>query len=103
MAERLAAAILADITLFYDARVRASRDLTTDLAAEIEEGRALFQSRVDSSLHDVFEGELMVWRGTARDRAQKLAGASVDRTRLLLALGAGVALVAVIAWLATHA
>ena len=101
-AERLARAILDDITLYNDERVRTTRDLTADLASEIEEGRALFRARVEASLHGVFEEELLPWQGRARDRAIKLGGASVDRTRLWLAIGAGVAFVVVVVWLVTH-
>jgi hypothetical protein len=98
-AERLARAILDDITLDHDARVRATRDLTTDLAKEIEEGRALFRSRVAPELHRVYEEELLPWRGRARDQALRIGGAGIDRGRLLFAVGAAVVLVAVVAWL----
>lgn len=101
-AERLAHAILADITLYNDERIRTSHDLKADLATEIAEGRALFEARVESTLHGVFDEELFVWQGTAKDRANKLGGASIDRTRMLFALAAGVALVVVIVWLVTH-
>ena len=99
-AERLAGAILDDITLENDSRVIASRDLTTDLAKEIDEGRALFRSRVEPSLHHVFDEELLPWQGRARDRAIKYSGGErMDRTRLFLAIGAAVAFVVVVAWL----
>jgi hypothetical protein len=101
-AERLARAILDDITLYNDERVRTTRDLTGELASEIEEGRALFRSRVEPSLHGVFEEELLPWQGRAKDRAIKLGGASMDRTRFWLAVGAVVAFVVVVAWIATH-
>ena len=38
-AQRLATAILDDVTLENDTRVRAARDLERELAPEIEEGR----------------------------------------------------------------
>lgn len=99
-AEQLASAILDDITLENESRVIASRDLTTDLAKEIDEGRALFQSRVAPSLHRVFDEELLPWQGHARDRAIKYTGGErMDRTRLLLAIGAAVAFVVVVVWL----
>lgn len=102
-AERLARAILDDITLANEERVIASRDLTTDLAKEIDEGRALFQSRVAPSLHRVFDDELLPWQGRARDRAIKYTGGErMDRTRLFLAIGAAVAFVVVIVWLAAR-
>jgi hypothetical protein len=99
-AERLAVAILDDITLANEERVIASRDLTTDLAKQIDEGRALFQSRVEPSLHRVFDDELLPWQGRARDRAVKYTGGErMDRTRLLLAIGAALAFVVVVIWL----
>lgn len=101
-AERLARAILDDITLDHPDRVQNTRDLLADLAPEIDEGRALFRARVAPALHHVYEDELLPWRGTARDHAKKLGRAPLDRTRLLLAIGAAVALVAVIVWLVTR-
>ena len=99
-AERLARALLDDITLDYDERVRASRDLTADFAKEIEEGRATFRERVAPALHRVYEEELLPWQGRAKDHAVRVGGASLDRTRLLLAVGAAVAFVVVVIWLA---
>ena len=99
-AERLARAILDDITLYNEARVVASRDLTGDLAAEIDEGRALFRSRVAPELHRVFDEELLPWQGRARDKAVKYGGGEpMDRTRLFLAIGAALAFVVVVVWL----
>jgi hypothetical protein len=98
-AETLARAILDDITLDHDARVRASRDLTGDFAKEIEEGRVLFRSRVAPALHRVYEEELLPWQGRAKDQAVRLGSAPVDRSRLLLAVGAAIALVVVVVWL----
>ena len=99
-AERLAGAILDDITLENESRVIASRDLTADLAKELDEGRALFQSRVAPSLHRVFDEEILPWQGRARDRAIKYSGGErIDRTRLFLAIGAAVAFVVVVVWL----
>ena len=99
-AERLAIAILDDITLANEERVIASRDLTADLEKELEEGRALFRSRVAASLHGVFDEEILPWQGRARDRAVKYSGGErMDRTRLFLAIGAAVAFVVVVIWL----
>jgi hypothetical protein len=98
----LAKAILDDITFDNDEKVRASRDLTGDLSAEIDEGRALFRARVDEPLHGVFEEELLPWQGRAKDRAIKVAGAPVDRTRTLLAIGAAIAFVVIVVWLVTR-
>ena len=99
-AERLAKAILDDITLDHPERVRASRDLVGDMAKELDEGRELFRSRVEPTLHRVYEDEMLPWQGRAKDQAIRVAGAPVDRTRLLLAIGAAVAFVVVVVWLA---
>ena len=101
-AERLARAILADITLENDTKIRDARDLLEDMRAELDEGRTLFASRVDASLARVWDDELRVWQGRAKDRAQQLGGAGLDRSRLLIAVGAAAALTAVVAWLLLH-
>jgi len=98
-AERLAKAILGDLTLDHAERIRSSRDLLSDFAEEIEQGRALFRSRVAEPLHRVYEDELLPWQGTAKDHAIKVAPARVDRTRVLIAIGAMAAFVAIVAWL----
>jgi len=97
-AERLARAILDDITLSNEERVRASTDLIHDFSTEIEEGRALFRQRVASPLHHHFDDELLVWRGSAKDHAAKL-GAPVDRTRLLMIVAAVVVFAGIVIWL----
>ena len=99
-AQRLAMAILDDITLENDARVRAAQDLERELAPEIEEGRRLFRSRVAPDLHAIFEDELLAWRGRAKGRAVALAPAKVDVSRLLLLAALVAAFAAVVAWLA---
>jgi hypothetical protein len=53
-ARRLARAIVADIRLYHQEAVASGADLTE----EIGEGRALFQSRVEPSLHGVYEHTL---------------------------------------------
>ena len=98
-AQRLATAILDDITLENDARVRDAQDLEQELAPEIEEGRALFRARVAPDLHKVFEDEILAWRGRAKDRAAALAPAKVDVSRLLLLAALVAALGAVVTWL----
>ncbi len=98
-AERLATAILNDITLDNAERVHEARDLERELAPEIEEGRRLFRSRVAEPLHAIFEDELLAWRGRAKDRAANLAPARMDVSRLLLLGVLGVAFVAVVVWL----
>ncbi len=98
-AERLAAAILNDITLSNDERVRDARDLIEELAPEIEEGRRLFRSRVAEPLHKIYEDELLVWRGRAKERAANLAPATLDKSRVLLLVAIGVAFAAVVVWL----
>jgi hypothetical protein len=57
---------------------------------------------VDASLARVWDDELRVWQGRAKDRAQQLGGAGLDRSRLLIAVGAVAALTAVVAWLLLH-
>ncbi len=99
-AERLANAILDDITLENESRVIASRDLTADLANEIDEGRALFRTRVAPALHGVYDEELLPWQGRARDRAVKYSGGErMDRPRFFLAVGAALAFVVLVVWL----
>lgn len=98
-AERLAKALLGDITLYNDERVRRARDLTLELAVEIEQGRALFRSRVVPELHRIYEDELMAWTGVAKTRAATLGPAKIEGARLFMAVGAVAALVALIAWL----
>lgn len=99
-AQRLATAILDDITLENDARIRDARDLEQELGPEIEEGRELFRARVAPDLQKVFEDEILAWRGRAKDRAAALAPAKVDVSRLLLLVALVAALGAVVAWLA---
>jgi hypothetical protein len=99
-AEQLAVAILDDITLANEERVIASRDLPADLEKELDEGRALFRSRVAASRHRIFDDEILPWQGRARDRAIKYTGGErMDRTRLFLAIGAAIAFVVVVVWL----
>ena len=99
-AERLAKALLGDITLDHDERVRRATDLTAELAVEIEEGRALFRARVAPELHRVYEDELMAWTGRAKTRAATLGPARIEGGRLFVAVGVVAALIAVVAWLA---
>ncbi len=102
-AERLAAALLDEITADNAERVRDSRDLTGDFTKEIDEARALFRTRVAEPLHGVFDEELLPWQGRAKDRAVRHGGAApLDRTRLLLAVGAAVAFVVIVVWLVTR-
>jgi hypothetical protein len=57
-ARRLAGAILADMTLYNDARIRAATNVRIALAREIAEARELFQAKVAPELHGVFERAL---------------------------------------------
>jgi hypothetical protein len=57
-ARRLANAILADLALYNDARIRAATNVRIALAREIGEARDLFQSRVIADLHGIFEGAM---------------------------------------------
>src|SRR5512140_2839363 len=99
-AERLAAALLDEITADNTERVRTSRDLTGDLAKDIDDARAVFEARVAEPLRPVFDEELLPWQGRAKDRAILHGGGeSVDRTRMLLAIGAAIAFVVVVVWL----
>jgi hypothetical protein len=98
-AERLAKAFLDDITFDHDERVRRATDLREELAPEIEAGRALFRARVAPSLHHVFEGEILPWTGRAKTRAEKLAPAKLDATRVLFLVGGVTALIVVVTWL----
>lgn len=54
VAERLAAAILSDLRLYNGPAISRCESV----ALEVDEGRALFQSRVTSELHPVFEAAL---------------------------------------------
>jgi hypothetical protein len=99
-AERLAKAILSDITLYNDERVRRATDLTAELSVELEEGRALFRSRVVPELHHVYDEEIMPWSGLAKGRAANLGPAKIEGARLFMAVGGIAALIALIAWLA---
>ncbi len=101
-AERLAMAILDDITLYNDERVRLARDVEAELAPELEEGRSLFERRVVPELHHIFKDEVMPWTTRSKMRAGRLGSAPMDRTRLLLVVGALVAFVGVVVWIATH-
>jgi hypothetical protein len=57
-ASRLANAILADLALYNDARIRAATNVRIALAGEISEARELFASRVAPALHPIFEAAL---------------------------------------------
>lgn len=61
-ATRLARAILADLRLYHEEMIRSGR---LDPAV-IDEGRELYRSRVDSSLHGEFERELAAFASTNR-------------------------------------
>jgi hypothetical protein len=99
-AERLAKAILSDITLYNDERVRRATDLTAELSTELDEGRELFRSRVAPELHHVYEDEILPWTGLAKTRAAALAPARIEGGPLLMLVGLVTAFVAVVAWLA---
>ncbi len=55
-ARQLARAIASDIELYNGEAVRSGADLTN----EVEEGRALFETRVSPALHAVFDEEMRV-------------------------------------------
>jgi hypothetical protein len=98
-AERLAKAILDDITLENDEAVRSAKDLREDLAPLLDEGRKLFASRVVPELHRVYDDEILPWTGRAKGRAEKLAPAKMDGTRVLFLIGGVALLVVVVVWL----
>ncbi len=57
-ATRLARAVVSDVLLYNDEKVRAGRaggDVLGAVAAELDEGRALFLSRVEPSLGELFD------------------------------------------------
>jgi hypothetical protein len=57
-ARRLANAILADLALDNDARIRAATNIRIALAREIGEARDLFAAKVAPDLHSIFESAL---------------------------------------------
>jgi hypothetical protein len=54
-AERLARAILADVRLYHETEIR---EHSPKVHGALQEGRELFQQRVDPSLHGVFDTEI---------------------------------------------
>src|SRR6185503_2745826 len=60
-AQRLALALLQDLSRYNRAKLSAGADPRTVLGAEINEARALFHARVAPPLHSVFERELGVF------------------------------------------
>jgi len=57
-ATRLARAILGDIVLYNEEKLLQREDMSE----EVQEGRALYQSRTDALLHDLYERELAASR-----------------------------------------
>jgi hypothetical protein len=57
-ARTLANAILADLALYNDARIRAATNVRIALAREIGEARDLFAPKVAPDLHGIFESAL---------------------------------------------
>ena len=57
-ARRLANAILADLALYNDARIRSATNVRIALAREIGEARDLFHAKVTPELHAIFESAL---------------------------------------------
>lgn len=57
-ATRLANAILSDVALYNEARIRAASNVRIALTGEIAEARELFASRVVPHLHPCFEAAL---------------------------------------------
>ena len=77
-AAKLARAIMSDISLYNSDRLAHSFDPERDLAEEIEEGRKLFQARVEPELYVVFEDALRRWSADARARATPGAPAAKE-------------------------
>lgn len=98
-AERLAKAILDDITLEHDEEVRKARHLDEELVQWIDEGRVLFRARVAPQLHTIYDDEIMPWTGRAKTRANNLAPAKLDGTRVIMLVAGVAALAVVIVWL----
>lgn len=74
-AERLARAILADTQIYYEPKFRgacSSDEVMQSLGDEIDEGRSLFQQRVRSTLHEVFERQLKEWTVAVAQRQTEL-------------------------------
>jgi hypothetical protein len=97
-AERLAQAILTDLTHEYSERIVRVKDVVEDLAAELEEGRVLFRSRVAPPLHRVYDDEILPWSSLAKTRAAR-SSAKPDMSKLLVAGLFAIGFVAVIVWL----
>jgi hypothetical protein len=97
-AERLAQAILTDITLSCTERVAQAKDVIQDLAAEIEEGRVLFRSRVAERLYKVYDDEILPWSSLAKTRAAR-SSAKPDATKLLVAGLFTLGFIALVVWL----
>jgi hypothetical protein len=60
-ARSLARAIMADVTLYNSAKLQGAADPVAAVASEIEEARALFETRVTDSLFDCFDEQLVRW------------------------------------------
>lgn len=78
-AEKLGRAILCDITLYNDTKLRAANDVRTELGPEIDEGRALFRQRVAPQLHDVFEEMVTGWIAARGVVARGEASAATEK------------------------
>lgn len=57
-AQRLASAVVRELVLCNEARIRATTNVRIALAREIAEARELFQAKVAPELHGIFEGAL---------------------------------------------
>jgi hypothetical protein len=75
-ATRLANAILSDVALYNEARIRAATNVRIALASEFGEARDLFASRVVPHLHPVFESALDQFLAAREARAGGVPGAA---------------------------
>jgi hypothetical protein len=97
-AERLAEAILGDLTFSFSDRIMKAKDVIQDLATEIEEGRALFRSRVVTELYKVYDDEILPWSSLAKTRAAR-SSPKVDTSKMLVAGLFAIGFIAVVVWL----
>ncbi|RLB65254.1 MAG: hypothetical protein DRI90_02530 [Deltaproteobacteria bacterium] len=84
-ATRLARAVVSDVMLYNDKKVRAGRaggDVLGAVVAELDEGRALFLSRVEPSLSELFDlvAAEMLEAGDERAADQRESGAQPSRS-----------------------
>ena len=80
-AAKLARALLSDITLYNDERIKHAKDPERDLAAELGEGRKLFWERVTERHYSIYEEAVAKWAVDVRARATSFTAATVAAAR----------------------